>query len=100
MSCVRDAQQRLGEAHQHDAFLRRQPEAAQERLRSGGLARAPPDLARERQGAVRDARARGVVEPDARRQLGDRCGLVAAIRPPEGLPGFQGVVHGVRKRQR
>ncbi len=80
------AEQRLGKAHEDYALARRQPEPPQERLGAGGLAGAPPDLARERERAVGDAAARRLVEPDARRQRCDGLRLVDPVRAPDCLP--------------
>ena len=83
---VRDAQQRLGETHQHDALARGEPEAAQECFGAERLAGAPPDLARKPERPGRDAATRRVVESDARRQRGDAFSLVGAVGTPDRLP--------------
>ncbi len=76
---IRNAQQRLGEAHQHDAFAGRQVVRAQQRVDAAGVSLTAADRRDERCGLVPDERGLRRRQRGATDELRERFRLVGEI---------------------
>jgi hypothetical protein len=91
---VWDAQQRLGDAHEEHAFLRREVVFAQERLHAGASPSGASALLDQLAGARLDARLASGGEPRLADQLANRLAFVAKVMGQEArFGGGSGSVH-------